>query len=154
MIQNKNSLRQVEIRIAYTNFISNKLGLIKGSIYKGWFHGFFTCGSNDDGLDNFALIEFEDGSMYEHYTLDTVRFLDRGEENKDKMKWTSVKDELPQVGKRVLVATECALTFEGHRRMTGDWAKANGLEVELYYGKVTHWIPLPEMPTRKEKDDE
>jgi hypothetical protein len=70
------------------------------------------------------------------------------------MKWISVKDKLPELNKRVLCIFETV-----HPTCTGNnsimdtfmYKRQNCNIVEFggesAYRKVTHWMPLPELPT-------
>lgn len=66
--------------------------------------------------------------------------------------WISVSDQLPEVGKMVLV---CTINKESERDIT--IASFNGLSIlhnshgcnwsgADYYDVVTHWQPLPQLP--------
>lgn len=60
-------------------------------------------------------------------------------------KWISVKDRLPEHGKRYLIYA----TSEGgknHRITTAAYGGHFALSGRCAYWKVTHWMPLPEPP--------
>lgn len=59
--------------------------------------------------------------------------------------WISVKDRLPEKGERVLAVVEDTTVFEAFINMSNVWLRG-GIEMEKWYGKVTHWQPLPEAP--------
>lgn len=67
----------------------------------------------------------------------------------DAQRWISVEERLPERYKHVLVATR--LTDEGEPDLEiayfsiGGWQKDEG----RLYGKVTHWMPLPEPPVKE-----
>ena len=59
--------------------------------------------------------------------------------------WISVKDRLPEHGKRYLIYA----TSEGgknHRITTAAYGGHFALSGRCAYWKVTHWMPLPESP--------
>lgn len=65
--------------------------------------------------------------------------------------WIPVTERLPEVGRRVLVTDGKHVSF-GYNLLGG--------EENLWYvqfpcndDEVTHWMPLPEPPMRKEKND-
>lgn len=63
-----------------------------------------------------------------------------------KMKWISIKDDLPEEDQYVLV-TNGKLVEEGYFSQWNDaprWGKSP------YFGEVTHWMPLPEKPNEIE----
>jgi len=45
--------------------------------FTGTFHGFFQCGDNENGFDVIAVVEDEDGHVYERNT-DWIRFIPEG----------------------------------------------------------------------------
>ena len=59
--------------------------------------------------------------------------------------WISVKDRLPETGKRVLTYADNGAMFAAH--LDGYWYIDTG---EMYYStplaNITHWMPLPEPP--------
>ena len=62
------------------------------------------------------------------------------------MEWISIKDRLPEVGKRVLVYTEMnVIRIDRLRLIKNGKRKAATWESSLYV-EVTHWMPLPEPP--------
>lgn len=58
------------------------------------------------------------------------------------MKWISVKENVPEENVKVLVCTEHGSVLTAHYSR-GWWHVAFGL-------KVTHWMPLPELPKEEE----
>ncbi len=63
------------------------------------------------------------------------------------MKWISVKNKLPDNENDVLVVNNdgwmmvsCCFTVDGKKI---HWERRNDL---VYFGDVTHWMPLPEKP--------
>ena len=72
--------------------------------------------------------------------------------------WISVKDELPDLGERVIV-TDGVFVGEAYLNSKRKWIRYNGTaigdgDVEQLLGiEITHWLPMP-VPPKKEKDNE
>lgn len=63
--------------------------------------------------------------------------------------WISVKDRLPDEDVRVLVYLDSDRSYtkiDTDRRFEGKWVR--------WGYDVTHWMPLPELPTEKENNNE
>lgn len=63
------------------------------------------------------------------------------------LEWISVKDKLPERGVRVLTYVEGNGVFEAFINIKKVWLRG-GIEMERWYGKVTHWMPMPEPPSK------
>lgn len=60
--------------------------------------------------------------------------------------WTSVDDELPAPGNRV-IATDGYFVGEAYRTISGTWNRYDGVAMRDCIGSiVTHWMPLPSLP--------
>lgn len=57
--------------------------------------------------------------------------------------WVSVKDNIPDIGKRVLVCIGREFVLVGSRFEGSRWVDQRG---EFYARSVTHWAELPEPP--------
>lgn len=69
-------------------------------------------------------------------------------------KWIPVTERLP--GTEKVLITDGEIVMRGYRRPDGVWKY--GMELhevwkKLSLKRVTHWMPLPEPPMRKEKND-
>lgn len=68
-------------------------------------------------------------------------------------RWTSVDDELPAPGMRVL-ATDGVFVGEAYRTSANTWRRYDGVAMRDCIGSVvTHWIPLPKVPKEGDKSD-
>lgn len=63
------------------------------------------------------------------------------------MAWISVKDKLPAPLEDVLICYTCGKVTCNCMLYFGGWP------LELLYGPVTHWMPLPEPPKEVHADD-
>lgn len=67
--------------------------------------------------------------------------------------WINVKDELPEDNKTVLALCKDGSMFVGKRMSYGVWqiwtAKKS---TKIVQRTVTHWMPLPALPTEREND--
>lgn len=62
--------------------------------------------------------------------------------------WTSVGEELPAPGTRV-IATDGYFVGEAYRTISGAWNRYDGVAMRDCLGSiVTHWMPLPEAPMK------
>jgi len=73
-------LRPVEVAIKYDCSAWLAKGLYVGT-YKGFFHGFFTYGSESEGIECMATVEFESGDVIT-IGAECIKFLDRDIEPK------------------------------------------------------------------------
>jgi hypothetical protein len=71
------------------------------------------------------------------------------------MEWINVKDELPPDGIKVIFLTKHYLQFPDNtftgvcRGHVMHFSQRKCLDFnEVYMDKVTHWMPLPEPPTK------
>ena len=64
--------------------------------------------------------------------------------------WVSVKDRLPEHGKRYLIYATSGDNKNGHIT-TAAFSGHFALSGRCAYWKVTHWMPLPELPEEDEK---
>ena len=66
--------------------------------------------------------------------------------------WTSVDNELPAPGTRV-IATDGYFVGEAYRTISGTWNRYDGVAMRDCIGSVvTHWIPLPPVPKKGEQN--
>lgn len=67
----------------------------------------------------------------------------------NKNSWISVKDELPEYGREVLVYTKCERQHIGYRSGTSasgeHWTHQGKKHVDPIFG-VSHWMHLPPNP--------
>lgn len=63
--------------------------------------------------------------------------------------WISVKDRLPESGKRV-IATDGTYAGEAYMDLEGCWYRNFGINPQtwqqVYKHPVTHWMPMPALP--------
>lgn len=74
-MMDKDSLRPIEAEIAFNYKPWVEKGITKGS-YRGYFHGFSSEGSNDDGIICVAIVELENGQIIK-LDSEKIKFLDR-----------------------------------------------------------------------------
>jgi len=73
----------------------------------------------------------------------------------EQMKWVSIEDRLPEIGKydkpesHVLCGIVGKLVFEGYLNQWGTWSRANGANTKDL-PPITHWKPLSTPPDRGE----
>lgn len=62
--------------------------------------------------------------------------------------WISVKEGLPEIGDECLILMEVGSNIEkGEYKGDGDWlGNWFSMRGENHNYKVTHWMPLPEIP--------
>lgn len=63
-------------------------------------------------------------------------------------RWISVKEKLPEGGKRVIVARKNGKVEQGYKDV-GDWWCVYGTRVKT----ITHWMPLPSSPNERSEDN-
>lgn len=69
----------------------------------------------------------------------------------EQSKWVSVKERLPEHGKRVL-ATDDTFVGEAYLSDSNSWYRGLGFRwINLFDREVTHWTPLPE-PSKEGAD--
>ena len=66
------------------------------------------------------------------------------------MKWISIEDKLPEVDTEVLILMEVGGNIErglhiGNGNFKANWCSRVGTD---HTYKVTHWMPLPELPEK------
>ena len=73
------------------------------------------------------------------------------------MKWISVEDRLPNVGQETLIRIPVATRFnvengsyKGNGTWLGAWCDRRGPSSAY---KVTHWMPLPELPEDNDNEN-
>ena len=66
--------------------------------------------------------------------------------------WISVKDRLPKENERVIASCRDGV-FEAFVNQWGRWQRG-GINMDFWYGEVTHWMPFPEPPKKEGADNE
>lgn len=97
-------------------------------------------------VNNYANIEFIDEEEKELHTQDIQESFINGAEWADQHPhWISVKEELPKIGKDVLVLREDGEMQVAHQynEAIARWWSVDGFPLK---NNVTHWMPLPKMP--------
>lgn len=69
-------------------------------------------------------------------------------ERLNERRWISVKEKLPEVGERVIVARKDGKVEQGCKDV-GDWWRVYGTRVK----SITHWMPLPSSPNERSEDN-
>jgi len=86
-------------------------------------------------------------------TVEEVIALLKAKDTNVPTKWVSVKDRLPEHGKRYLIYATSEDGNEHHITIAA-YGGHFALSGRCAYWKVTHWMPLPEPPKENEDDDE
>jgi hypothetical protein len=66
-------------------------------------------------------------------------------QEKQERQWIPVTERLPDRGERVLFCDNIFVA-EGYLDITGAWHRYDGIIVDLFDIKVTHWMSLPDPP--------
>ena len=62
------------------------------------------------------------------------------------LEWVSVKDKLPEDGKRVIMFATDIVTIGTHNAKVPQWSGDGAYYHGGWYDMVTHWMPLPPAP--------
>ena len=98
--------------------------------------------TNEEAIE---LIRIAQAEIEWDYPMEYAIAFDKAIEALEAAGWVSVKDKLPEHGKRYLIYATSGdnktsyitiAAFSGHFYLSGRRA----------YWKVTHWMPLPELP--------
>lgn len=79
------------------------------------------------------------GDIYTDYDETARKMFEKG--YRKQSEWISVEERLPEKWQRVLV------NYNGNVCIS--WQNANSTWFECWNDKVTHWMPLPELPKMK-----